>query len=97
MQLYNCEREKKMKVKFNEIGRSMVEMLGVLAVTGVLSVGGIMGYRFAMDKYRANETLNELQIRVADLSRQMQNGIIELSVDEMGDHTRMGYPIRARI
>ena len=86
-----------MKVKINEIGRSMLEMLGVLAVTGVLSVGGIMGYRFAMDKYRANETLNELQIRVADLSRQMQNGIIELSVDEMGDHTRMGYPIRARI
>ena len=79
-----------MKVKFNEIGRSMVEMLGMLAVTGVLSVGGIMGYRFAMDKYRANETLNELQIRVADLSRQMLNGIIELSVDEMGDHTRMG-------
>ncbi|MBR3912929.1 MAG: hypothetical protein IKJ28_01660, partial [Alphaproteobacteria bacterium] len=66
MQLYNCEREKKMKVKINEIGRSMVEMLGVLAVTSVLSVGGIMGYRFAMDKYRANETLNELQIRVAD-------------------------------
>ncbi|MBQ6854135.1 MAG: hypothetical protein IJO11_01675, partial [Alphaproteobacteria bacterium] len=62
-----------MKVKINEIGRSMVEMLGVLAVTGVLSVGGIMGYRFAMDKYRANETLNELQIRVADLSRQMLN------------------------
>ena len=86
-----------MQIKINEIGRSMVEMLGVLAVTGVLSVGGIMGYRFAMDKYRANETLNELQIRVADLSRQMLNGIIELSVDEMGDHTRMGYPIRARI
>jgi len=86
-----------MKVKINEIGRSMVEMLGVLAVTGVLSVGGIIGYRFAMDKYRANETLNELQIRVADLSRQMLNGIIELSVDEMGDRTRMGYPIRARI
>ena len=86
-----------MKVKFNEIGRSMVEILGVLTVIGVLSVSGIMGYRFAMDKYRANETLNELQIRVADLSRQMLNGIIELSVDEMGDHTRMGYPIRARI
>ena len=31
-----------MKVKFNEIGRSMLEMLGVWAVTGVLSVGGIM-------------------------------------------------------
>ena len=27
--------------KVNEFGRSMIEMLGVLAVIGVLSVGGI--------------------------------------------------------
>ena len=29
-------------------GRSMVEMLGVLAIIGVLSVGGISGYSKAM-------------------------------------------------
>ena len=28
----------------NESGRSMVEMLGVLAIIGVLSIGGIAGY-----------------------------------------------------
>ena len=28
----------------NESGRSMVEMLGVLAIIGVFSVGGIAGY-----------------------------------------------------
>ena len=39
----------------NESGRSMVEMLGVLAIIGVLSVGGIAGYTQAMKKYRANE------------------------------------------
>ncbi len=39
----------------NEKGRSMVEMLGVLAIVGVLSVAGIMGYTVAMRKYRANE------------------------------------------
>ncbi len=33
----------------------MVEMLGVLAIIGVLSVGGIMGYTTAMRKYKANE------------------------------------------
>ena len=55
-----------MKVKFNEIGRSMVEILGVLAVIGVLSVSGIMGYRFAMDKYRANDIINEVNIRNRD-------------------------------
>ena len=41
----------------NESGRSMVEMLGVLAIIGVLSVGGIAGYTTAMNKYRANENL----------------------------------------
>ena len=39
-----------MRNKLNEIGRSMLEMLGVLAVIGVLSVGGIMGYSYSMDK-----------------------------------------------
>ncbi|MBQ9738005.1 MAG: hypothetical protein IJV75_00620, partial [Alphaproteobacteria bacterium] len=35
-------------------GRSMVEMLGTLAIIGVLSMGGIAGYSYGMDKYRAN-------------------------------------------
>ena len=42
----------------NESGRSMVEMLGVLAIIGVLSVAGIAGYTMAMNKYRANEIVN---------------------------------------
>ena len=46
----------------NETGRSMVEMLGVLAIIGVLSVGGIAGYTMAMDKYRANEVLNTISM-----------------------------------
>ena len=31
-------------------GRSMIEMLGVLAIIAVLSVGGIAGYSKAMEK-----------------------------------------------
>ena len=42
----------------NESGRSMVEMLGVLAIIGVLSIGGIAGYTMAMNKYQANEIIN---------------------------------------
>jgi len=42
-------------MKNNETGRSMVEMLGVLAIIGILSVTGIIGYTVAMRKYRANE------------------------------------------
>ena len=41
--------------KLNETGRSMVEMLGVLAIIGVLSIAGIYGYTLAMRQYRANE------------------------------------------
>ncbi|MBR3501778.1 MAG: prepilin-type N-terminal cleavage/methylation domain-containing protein, partial [Alphaproteobacteria bacterium] len=38
-------------------GRSMIEMLGVLAIIGVLSVGGIAGYSKAMQKYRINKSI----------------------------------------
>lgn len=47
----------------SENGRSMVEMLGVLAIIGVLSVGAIAGYNKAMMKYKLNkhaESINML-------------------------------------
>ena len=44
----------------NETGRSMVEMLGVLAIIGVLSIGGIAGYTMAMNKFSANEIVNAI-------------------------------------
>ncbi len=31
-------------------GRSMLEMIGVLAIIGILNVGGIAGYSKAMEK-----------------------------------------------
>ena len=42
-----------------QCGRSMIEMLGVLAIVGVLSVGGIQGYSKAMEKIRFNKALSE--------------------------------------
>ena len=44
----------------NQSGRSMIEMLGVLAIIGVLSVGGIAGYSKAMTKYRINKTIDQI-------------------------------------
>ena len=41
-------------------GRSMLEMLAVLAIIGMLSVGGISLYQFAMDKHSANATLKDV-------------------------------------
>ncbi len=51
-----------MKNNLNEKGRSMIEMLGVLAIIGVLSVGGIAGYSKAMTKYRINKTIEQITL-----------------------------------
>ena len=48
-------------------GRSMIEMLGVLAIIGVLSVGGISGYSKAMEKYKINKILDEYSFMLAGL------------------------------
>ncbi len=47
-------------MKCNELGRSMVEMLGVLAIIGVLSVGAIAGYSKAMLKYKLNKQADQI-------------------------------------
>ena len=41
-------------------GRSMVEMLGVLAIIGVLSIGAIAGYSKAMFKYKLNKQTTQI-------------------------------------
>ncbi len=52
-------------MKTNETGRSMIEMLGVLAIIGGLSVGGIAGYSKAMNVYRVNKSVDQLMQIVA--------------------------------
>ena len=49
-------------IKNKENWRSMIEMLGVLAVIGVLSIGGIAGYSKAMTKYRINKTIEQITL-----------------------------------
>ena len=61
--------------RFDQSGRSMVEMLGTLAIIGVLSIGGIMGYSYGMDKYRANETINDIMLRGVDIITQTARGL----------------------
>ena len=51
-------------------GRSMVEMLGVLAIIGVLSVGAMSGYSKAMMKYKLNK-------QIVQISYILNNMIIE--------------------
>ena len=54
-------------IKTNESGRSMIEMLGVLAIIGVLSVGGIAGYSKAMNKFKTNKVADNVSMMVANI------------------------------
>ena len=44
-------------------GRSMIEMLAVLAIMGILTVGGIAAYSFAVSKHRANQIYSQVDLR----------------------------------
>lgn len=67
-----------------ETGRSMVEIIGVLAVVGVLSIGGIAAYSYAVDKHNANETTRALISRAIDIQTQIEQckgDVCEVSID----------------
>ena len=75
----------------NQSGRSMVEMLGTLAIIGVLSIGGIAGYSYGMDKYRANRTMNDVRLRAMDVLAQF-NATGDASLDNWKNEKTI-YPI----
>ena len=50
-------------MKFNhETGRTMLEMMAVLAIVGVLSVGVIAGFRQMMMKHKINESIHAINL-----------------------------------
>lgn len=62
----NMSRKQRVKPSIErQRGRSMVEMLGVLALVGVLSIGGVVGYQYAMQIFRENQTLNAFSATTA--------------------------------
>ena len=85
------------EIKHPESGRSMVEMLGTLAIMGVLSIGGITGYQYGVTKYKSNETMDELNRRAMMYGLQMENGDLLsgtiLRNGEFGDKTTLGYGV----
>ena len=58
-----------------EGGRSMVEMLGVLAIIGVISIGAIGGYTYGMNRYRTNEILDGGNKRAYTVATQLSMGL----------------------
>ncbi len=69
----------------SESGRSMVEMLGTLAIMGVLAIGGVAGYRYAMDKMNANMILDEVRKRAVTASAQRILGHNTIDLSEFDD------------
>ncbi len=94
--LHNLKKIYQIKTHLSESGRSMVEMLGVLAVVGVLSIAGIMGYSYAMNRYRANDILNEVNMRGEDIWNRYQKTVLPKEIDEWATVTQTGYPIRIK-
>ena len=45
-----------------ESGRSMVEIIGVLAIAGILSIGGLAGYNYGINKHRTNQVLQDIRL-----------------------------------
>ena len=70
-------------------GRSMIEMLGVLAIIGVLSVGGIAGYSKAMETYKINKTKQQIaeiitNIQTLYMQQKDFNGLDNTTAVQMG-------------
>ena len=61
------------KAKSCELGRSMIEMLGVLAIIGVLSVGGIAGYSKAMEQFKINKTIEQYNYLIFGMLNYMKD------------------------
>lgn len=55
--------------RYVQSGRSMVEMLGVLVIMAVLSITAIMGFKYAMDKTKANTLLNDAKLAYVDFAQ----------------------------
>ena len=68
------------------LGRSMIEMLGVLAIIGVLSVGGIAGYSKAMEKIHVNKIVN----MISDISATIRTAYISQKAYDVFDGGLIG-------
>ncbi len=76
----------------DESGKSMVEMLGVLALMGLLAILGAKGYNMAMERAMANNIINEVNRRSVVYSQQMiANG--DLSSTEFENEKNLGSSV----
>ncbi len=58
-------------------GRSMIEMLGVLAIVGILSAGGIAGYSMAIQNHKTNVLIDKIQLMIQQARALFPDGTYE--------------------
>lgn len=58
--------------KITQTGRSILEMLGVLAIVGILSVLAVYGIRYSLDKAKANDVLSDVSMAYMVLHERQQ-------------------------
>ena len=75
-----CDYSFAVKKKFQS-GRSMIEMLGVLAIIGVLSIAALSGFTYAMNRHKANETIHDVMLRATNVPM-----IDEFYTERAGDY-----------
>lgn len=70
-----------------ELGRSTLEMLGVLGIISVLSVGGLNGYAKAMHKYRVHKAVSYVSDAIVEYQSfiKRQVGAYPTDTDTMAD------------
>ncbi len=72
-------------------GRSMIEMLGVLAVIAVLSIGGIVGYKLAMNHYQASQIAHEMNMMRTDAQIKIAQGTENLTLGSPYDAHKINF------
>ena len=75
----------------SQSGRSMIEMLGVLAIIAVLSIGGIVGFRLAMNYYQANQIAHEMNIMRTDAQIKIAQGAEKLTLGAPYDAHKINF------
>ena len=75
----------------NLLGRSMIEMLGVLAIIAVLTVGGIAGYSKAMEMWKINKLTEEYSMLIFGMMSHIDDArkLTVYREGEFGDTTYM--------